>query len=63
MKKLLKSKEHRDTLLLIAMALIFILFLVYLFVPLGRQSSESDPSNLNRAGDKLRNRMISRVLS
>ncbi len=38
--KMLKSKERRDTFLLIAMGIIFILFLVYLFVPLGNKSPE-----------------------
>jgi hypothetical protein len=37
---MLKNKERRDTFLLVTMGIIFILFLVYLFVPLGKKSPE-----------------------
>lgn len=50
----MKSKERRDTLLLIAMAIIFILFLVYLFVPLGHRNSESAEGRTDGAGDQIK---------
>lgn len=45
------SKEKRDTFLLIFMAIIFILFLVYLFVPFG---GGNEQKNSGKTGDKTK---------
>jgi hypothetical protein len=57
MKKLLKNKERRDTLLLIAMAIICILFLVYLFVPLGRDGQNPVDGDAVPDNDKVSKRI------
>jgi len=48
---MLKNKEKRDTFLLIFMAIIFILFLVYLFIPFGENDNQKVKTNTNEKND------------
>ena len=41
---MLKTKERRDTFLLVTMAIVFVIFLLYMFVPLKKQEKKSAPT-------------------